>query len=113
MMEPAVGAWTWASGSQVWDLDRKGQGKRQEAQHLERGSGGGRQGCGNLGNGEGSGLDEDGHNRDQHQSRTQQRVHDELQGGVDPVLAAPLSNQEVHRDQRELEEGVEQHQILG
>ena len=73
------------------DLDRKGQGKRQEAQYLERGSGGGRQRCGNLGNGEGSGLDEDGHNRDQHQGRTQQRVHDELQGGVDPVSRCPTA----------------------
>ena len=49
---------------------------------------------------------------DQHQHRSEQRVEEELIGGVDPVLPAPYADDQVHRDQAGFEEYVEKEQIL-
>ncbi len=49
--------------------------------------------------------------RDQRQQRTKQRVQEELEGRVDPVRTAPDADDDVHRDQRGLEEHVEQHAV--
>ena len=48
---------------------------------------------------------------DQHHRRAGKGVDEELERGVDAVLAAPLADQEVHRDQAELEEDEEEHQV--
>ena len=49
--------------------------------------------------------------RHQHQHRAEEGVEEELEGGVDPVLAAPDADDQEHRDQLALEEDVEEHQI--
>ena len=49
--------------------------------------------------------------RDQHQQRTEQRVEEKLEGCVDLVRTAPDTNDEIHRDQRGLEEHIEQHAV--
>ena len=53
---------------------------------------------------------EQGH---QHQQRAHQRVQEELHRGVDAVRAAPHADDDEHRDQRALEEHVEQHRVEG
>ena len=58
--------------------------------------------------GEGRGQD-----RDQHQERPDERVQDELDRGVDPVGAAPDADDQVHRDQDDLPEDVEQEHVQG
>ncbi len=49
--------------------------------------------------------------RDEHQQRPDERVDDELRRRIDAVLRAPDADDEVHRDQRELEEDVEEHHV--
>ena len=49
--------------------------------------------------------------RDQHQERTEQRVEEEFHRSVDAVGAAPDADNEEHRDQRRLEEHVEQQRV--
>ncbi len=51
------------------------------------------------------------HDGEQHQHRAEQRIEEELEGGVDPVLAAPDADDQEHRDEAALEEDVEQHEI--
>jgi hypothetical protein len=48
---------------------------------------------------------------DQHQQRADQGVDDELDGGVDAPRAAPDADHQVHRDEAELPEDVEQEQV--
>ena len=50
-------------------------------------------------------------NADQHEERTDHRVQDELYRGVDPSLASPYADQEIHRDQHDFPENVKQHQV--
>jgi hypothetical protein len=57
----------------------------------------------------GLGVQED--QRHQHQQRAQQRVQEELEGRVDLVRATPDTDDQVHRDQRGLEEHIEQQAI--
>jgi hypothetical protein len=54
-----------------------------------------------------------GDRRDQHQERPDQRVDDELRRRPHPVARAPDADQEVERDQHQVEEGDEQDQVLG
>ena len=49
--------------------------------------------------------------RHQHQQRPRQRVEEELERCVDPARAAPDADDDVHRDQRGLEEHIEQQTI--
>ena len=55
----------------------------------------------------------EGQEGDQHEGRAEQGVEEELDGGVEPVLAAPHPDHEVHRQQHDLEEHEEQDQVLG
>src|SRR5258708_3313384 len=50
-------------------------------------------------------------NAQQHYDRSDQRVEKELDGRVEPVVAAPNSNQEIHWHQTDFKEQVEQEQI--
>ena len=59
----------------------------------------------------GAGRPVHGHDREQHQHRAGERVEEELEGGIDPPLAAPDADDEEHRDQHALEEHVEQEEI--
>ncbi|MDT4865761.1 hypothetical protein FQZ97_1005840 [compost metagenome] len=49
--------------------------------------------------------------RNQRQQRAQQRVQEELEGRVHTVRTAPDADDDVHRNQRGLEEHVEQHAV--
>ena len=53
------------------------------------------------------------HDRHQHQQRAGHGVDEELDGGVEPVGAAPDPDDEIHRDQHDLEEDVEQEEVEG
>src|SRR5271166_6020334 len=82
--EPAVGASTCASGSQVWTghigtLTAKDAKKASHSQYCQ-----------------------------QHQHRAEQRVEEELERGIDAALPAPDADDQVHRDQHGLEEHIEQ-----
>ncbi len=59
---------------------------------------------------EGPGHPEDG---DQHQQAAGHGVEEELDRRVDPPLAAPDADQEVHRDQHDLPEDVEEEEVVG
>ena len=50
-------------------------------------------------------------NADQHQEASDDGVEDELHSGVDAPRAAPDSDQEVHRDQHDFPEHVEENQV--
>ena len=50
-------------------------------------------------------------NRKEHQQTADHREDEELQGGIDPFLATPDANDEIHRDQHRLVEEVEENQI--
>jgi len=60
-----------------------------------------------------AGVPVHGHHGQQHQDRTEQCVQKELVAGIDPTLAAPNPDDQEHRDQTALEEGVEENQIKG
>jgi hypothetical protein len=49
--------------------------------------------------------------RHQHQERPDERVQDELDRGVDPVRAAPDPDDQVHRDEHDLPEDVEEERV--
>ncbi len=51
------------------------------------------------------------HHRHKHQHRAEERVKEELEARVDPLLAAPDADDQEHRDQPRLEEEVKQNQI--
>ena len=51
--------------------------------------------------------------RDQHEDRSQEGVKEELDRGVDALLAAPYPDDEKHRDQHRLPEDIEQDRIEG
>ena len=123
--EPCVGAWVWASGSQVWNgnigtLTAKPMNMPAKIQtavfvatpppcsmnHWNS----------KLASSASAvvlGQDEQGDERHQHQRRTEHRVEEELQRRVLALLAAPHADHEVHRQQHELEEDEEQDQVLG
>ncbi len=52
-----------------------------------------------------------GHDGHQHERRADHRVEEELGGGVDPAAVAPLADEEVQRDQGDLEHQEEQEQV--
>jgi hypothetical protein len=58
-----------------------------------------------------TGFEEQPDQGNQHQQRAEQRVEEELDCGIDAVGAAPDADDDVHRDQRSLEEDVEQHAV--
>ena len=49
--------------------------------------------------------------RDQHQHAAGHRVEDELHRGVDALVVAPDADQEIHRDEDEVPEHVEQEDV--
>ena len=49
--------------------------------------------------------------RDEHEQRADERVEDELDRGVDAVGAAPDADDQVHRDEHELPEDVEEEHV--
>src|SRR5579885_450993 len=51
------------------------------------------------------------HDREQHEERAGKRIEEELEGRVDPPLAAPYADDEKHRDKAALEEYIKQHEI--
>ena len=59
---------------------------------------------------EGPGHPQDG---DQHQQAPRHREEEELDRRVDPPLAAPDADQQVHRDQHHFPEDVEQEEVVG
>src|SRR5258706_12576625 len=58
-------------------------------------------------------LEEQREEAQQHQRRAEQRVEEELDGGVPAVVAAPHADHEVHGQQHDLEEHEEQNEVLG
>ena len=59
------------------------------------------------------GLEIDGDERQQHQYRAQERVEEELEGGIDPPRAAPDADDEEHRNEHALEEDIEEEEVEG
>ena len=118
MTEPAVGAAVWASGSQVWNgqlgtLIAKATKKAQKARLDSRTlSANGCSRCG-LDDVEGAGGEVDAEDGQQHEHRAGHRVEEELDRRVlRPVLRlAPDADQEVHRDEADLPEDVEEDQV--
>src|SRR5205814_3417279 len=49
--------------------------------------------------------------RDEHERRTEHREQEELQRGVRAVAVAPLTDEEVHRHEHDLEEHEKQEQV--
>ncbi len=58
-------------------------------------------------------VDGQADHRSQHQRRSEGGVEEELDRGVDPALASPDPDDEVHRDQHRLEEDEEQEEVEG
>src|SRR5215213_8777628 len=56
--------------------------------------------------------DAEGQKAREHHRRAEERVDEELDRGRAPVLVAPHAHEQIHGDQRDLEEDVEQDQIL-
>ena len=122
--EPTVGAWVWASGSQVCNGNigtlmakprnmppkikiavvrvrlpllaiRYSMGRPRRAPTTPA-------------------LEEQGDERQQqHERRAEQREEEELERRARPLLAAPDADHEVHRQQDDLEEDEEQDEVLG
>ena len=61
---------------------------------------------------EGALVDAQPQDGQQHQDGAGHGVQEELDGGVDAARSAPDADQEVHRDEREFPEDVEQEQVL-
>ena len=59
----------------------------------------------------GAELPVDGDDRQQHQDGAEQRVEEELEGGIDAPRAAPHADDQEHRDQHALEEDIEQREV--
>ena len=121
MTEPAVGASTCASGSQVEGEHRHLDGERQE-KGAEEPPGERSQPCGvsqeeGVVEGIRPGARRDDEiqpeDRHQHQERPEHRVDEELDRRVEPALAAPDPDDEVHRDQHHFPHHVEQEQVEG
>ena len=110
MTEPAVGASTWASGSQecsghIGTLMAKAAAKARNSQIWMPA------GMPPLairsGTREGALVDAQPQDGQQHQDGTSHRVQEELDGGIDAARSAPDADQEVHRHQGEFPEDVE------
>lgn len=52
-----------------------------------------------------------GHDPDQHECRSGHRVEEELRCGIDALVISPVADEEVHRDEDDLEEDKEQEQV--
>ncbi len=128
MTEPAVGASVWASGSQVWNgnigtLMAKARNSARKARiwKFVAEAARGRELLELLvveGADPGAAVadlvgERRGQDRDQHQQRPDERVQHELHRGVDAVRAAPDADDQVHRDQDDLPEDVEEEQVQG
>ena len=118
--EPCVGAWVWASGSQVWNgnigtLTAKPRNMPAKIQICDVLVDARRRASIEVREAEahGVGLEEQGEEGDQHEGRAEHRVEEELERGVLALLAAPHADHEVHRQQHDLEEDEEQDQVLG
>jgi hypothetical protein len=117
MTEPAVGASTWASGSQVWNgnigtLMAKARAKAAKSHICRAGSDGllreqedveGVAGRRPVERDEG----------DQHERAARHRVEEELHRGVDAPLVPPDPDEEIHRDQHGFPEDVEEEEVEG
>ena len=121
MTLPAVGASVWASGKpgvngKHGHLDRKGEGEGRKEPvlldhrnfrfvKLENVEG--------IDPGFAAVMEVEGHDRHEHQDASHHREKEELDGRIDPVRAAPYPDEEVHGDQHELPEDVEQNEVQG
>ena len=97
-------------------LDRKGEREGAEGERLQRWVGDGaaqRDQVECAGPGAGCHLmtKGGGEDRHEHQQRADQRVEDELDRGVDAVGATPDADDQVHRDQYDLPEDVEEEEV--
>ena len=119
MIEPAVGASVWASGSHVWSgktgtliakREREGEeeerlgaaGEGQPVDVLER-----ERPCA----GRRVVADREEEDRQEHQEAARHREEEELHRGVDAPRAAPDPDDEVHRDEHDLPEDVEEGEV--
>ena len=129
MTDPAVGASTWASGSQVWNGNigtlianpRKNARKTHDLQAAGI--------CGAILNSSVTSkvgalprpcrptppgrrvVEVEGQDAEQHQHRADQGVKEELDRRVELPRPAPDADQEVHRDQHHFPEDVEQEEV--
>ena len=117
MTEPAVGASVCASGSQVWNgnigtLIAKAKKKPQKSQFckLQR-EHGVRRRSESSADIESVRVEVNRQDRKQHQHRTCQRVQEEFDRRIEPPLAAPDADQEIHRHEHHFPENVEEHEI--
>src|SRR5207247_2140664 len=90
--------------------DGKRNREAEEQQHLDQRGGILRLGD-QIGQEEGPVVHAEVQNCQQHQQRSGHRVEKELDGGVLAARPAPNADQEVHRDEGEFPEDVEQEQI--
>ena len=115
MTEPAVGASTCASGSQecsghIGTLIAKAAAKARNSHNWIFA---GMPPCAiNVRHREGVACDAKPEDGKQHQDGTSHRVQEELDRGIQAARAAPDADQEVHRDEGEFPEDVEQEQVL-
>ncbi len=58
-------------------------------------------------------MEVEGHDRQEHQDASHHREEEELDGRIDPVRAAPYPDEEVHGDQHQFPEDVEENEIQG
>ena len=126
MTEPTVGAWVWASGSQVWNgnigtLTPKPTNMPAKihswlaAGDVRRGTAGQGshvEGVGLLADQAPVGQEVQRQEAHQHQGRTEHRVEEELQRCIPAIVTAPDGDHEEHRQQHDLEEHEEQDQVL-
>ena len=111
--EPAVGASTCASGSQVCTghigIFTANEAKKASQAQVCRPRG---KPClqqrRDVG---GAGVPVHRHDGEQHQHRAEQRVEEELEARIDPARPAPDADDQEHRNEAALEEQVEQHEI--
>ena len=119
--EPAVGAWVWASGSQVWNgnigtLTAKAMAK---AKNSQRPVAVGNEACSasvdeverDLADAVAAAEQHRGEDADEHERRAEHREQEELRRRVHPVAVAPAADEEVHRHEHDLEEDEEHEQV--
>ena len=119
--EPAVGAWVWASGSQVCSgkigtLTANATAKPKNSQRPVDAA---KLACSaistrsnvTLADAVAAGDEHGRHDRHEHERRADHRVEEELRRRVDATLVPPAADEEVHRDEDDLEEDEEQEQV--
>ena len=111
--EPAVGASTCASGSQVCTghIGIFTANEAKKASHSHHCMSAGNLWVSSVGMSVVLRVPVHRHHGEQHQHGAQQRVEEELEAGVDAPRAAPHADDQEHRDQAALEEQVEEDEV--